>query len=45
MVKGGANTALFLPTHWQADVNLEIEGVNLFLVKLINNWMEIIIKY
>ena len=37
MVKCCANTALFLPTHWQADVNLEIEGVNLFLVKLINN--------
>ena len=32
-VKCGGNTMLFSPAHWQADINLEIEDVNLLFVK------------
>ena len=34
MVKCGDSTVLFLPVHWQADVNVETEDANLFLSRI-----------
>ena len=33
MVKFGCNIVLFSPAHWNTDINLEIEDVNLVFVK------------
>ena len=40
MKKCDGNTVLSSPAHWQADINLEIEDVNLLFVKFTSDYFK-----